>query len=236
MRVLGIITARGGSKGLPGKNIRMLSGKPLLAYTIESAKASGVFDRLIISTDDNNIADVAKKYGCEVPFMRPPELALDDTPHLPVVQHAVSYLKEKENYEPDYVMILQPTSPLRRDFHIREAVEQIQTDGADSLVSISAVPLHFHPKWQFTLAKNNILNIFTGEAVADIVKRRQDLDRTYSKNGAIFLFKTGLLFADKPSFYGKKVTGYLMDDKYSVGIDDERDWELAVDAIKKIND
>ena len=122
-KVLGIITARGGSKGIPGKNIKSLLGKPLISYTIEEAKKSGVFDRLILSTDSEEIAEVAKKYNCEVPFIRPVELAEDQVSHLPVIQHAVTWLKNKENYYPDYIMILQPTSPLRRDFHIKEAVD-----------------------------------------------------------------------------------------------------------------
>src|SRR3989338_3168404 len=110
LKILGVITARGGSKGIPGKNIKSLLGKPLIAYTIEAAKKSGVFDpavggasRLILSTDDPEIAEVAKKYGCEVPFLRPKELARDETPHLLVLQHAVQWLKENENYKPDYV-------------------------------------------------------------------------------------------------------------------------------------
>src|SRR3989344_694173 len=112
MKFLGVITARGGSKGIPGKNIKPMLGKPLIAYTIEAALASQVFDRLIISTDDPEIARVAKEHGCEAPFMRPPELAEDKTPHLPVMRHAVEWLKDNEGYSPDYAMILQPTSPL----------------------------------------------------------------------------------------------------------------------------
>ncbi|MEK7090871.1 MAG: acylneuraminate cytidylyltransferase family protein [Patescibacteria group bacterium] len=122
-KILGIITARGGSKGIPGKNIKLLSGKPLVVYTIEAAKKSASLDRIILTTDDEAIAKVAKQNGCEVPFMRPAELAKDDTPTMPVVQHALKWLAENENYGPDAVMILQPTSPLRQDFHIKEAVE-----------------------------------------------------------------------------------------------------------------
>src|SRR3989344_6738402 len=143
-KVLGVITARGGSKGIPGKNIRPLLGKPLIVYTIEAAKNSGVFDRLILSTDDKEIADVAQKCGCDVPFMRPDELAQDDTPHLPVMQHAVQWLKDNENYEPDYVMILQPTSPLRQASHIKEAVDLILSKGTDAVLSVAEIPKMFH--------------------------------------------------------------------------------------------
>ena len=123
MKLLGIITARGGSKGIPGKNIKLLNGKPLICYTIGVAKTAASFDRLILSTDSEDITAVARECGAEVPFLRPAELAQDTTPHLPVLQHAVSWLAEKENYHPDAIMILQPTSPLRRPEHIREAVE-----------------------------------------------------------------------------------------------------------------
>ena len=132
-KILGVITARGGSKGIPGKNIKLLCGKPLIAYTIEAAKKSGALDRLILSTDDPTIAQVAKSFGCEVPFMRPPELAKDHVSHLPVMQHAVQWLSNKEGYKPEYVMILQPTSPLRQPFHIKETVDLILETDADSV-------------------------------------------------------------------------------------------------------
>ncbi len=117
MKILGVITARGGSKGIPRKNIKDLKGQPLIAYTIKAAQESGIFDRLIISTDDSEIAEVAKKYGVTAPFTRPAELAQDATPHLPVMQHAVKWLQDKENYRPDFVSILQPTAPLRQAWH-----------------------------------------------------------------------------------------------------------------------
>lgn len=233
-RVLGVITARGGSKGILGKNIKELLGKPLIWYTIDAAKKSGVFDRIILSTDDEKIAEVAKGYGCEVPFMRPKELAADKTPHLPVMRHAVSFLKEKEGYSPDYTVILQPTSPLRRAFHIKGAVELLQKSGADSVVSVSELPAHYHPKWQFGLAFDNKLNIFTGEPFSQIVNRRQDLPKTYTRNGAIYLFKPELLFKDPPSFYGDNVCGYVMDQKYNVNIDSIEDWERAEAALKNL--
>ena len=234
MKILGIITARGGSKGIPGKNIKLLLGKPLIAYTIEAANASGVFSRLILSTDDEKIAEAAKSYGCDVPFMRPKELAEDKTPHLPVLQHAVNWLKDNENYEPDAVMILQPTAPLRQAFHIKEAVELFANSGADSVVSVSELTAKYHPKWQFGLASDNKLNIFTGEPFSQIVTRRQNLPRTYTRDGAIYLFKPGLLFKNPPSFYGEKVFGYHIEEKYAVNIDFLEDWERAEKALRSM--
>jgi len=226
-KVLGVITARGGSKGIPGKNIKSFLGKPLIAHTIEVAKAAGVFDRLVLSTDDEKIAEVARSYGCEVPFMRPKELAEDNTHHLPVMQHAVKWLKDNEGYEPEYVMILQPTSPLRRPMHIAGAVELIKKYKSDSVVSTSPVPSHYNPHWQFVLKENDRLEIFTGESFKNIIRRRQELFTTYTKNGAIYLFKSKLLFDENPSFYGDDVRAYLMDEKYSINIDTLDDWGIA---------
>lgn len=226
-KILGVITARGGSKGIPGKNIKELRGKPLIVYTIEAAKVAGVFDRLILSTDDSEIAEVAKKYGCEVPFMRPTDLAQDTTPHLPVIQHAVSWLKDNENYSPDYVMILQPTAPLRQAFHIQEAVKIMEEGTSDSVVSVSEVPGHHNPHWQFVIDEDNKLSIFTGEPLSQIIKRRQDLPKTYTRNGAIYLFKTELLFRPEPTLFGENARVYVMEDKYSVNIDGMEDWNKA---------
>src|SRR3989344_5310224 len=139
-KILGLITARGGSKSIPKKNIKFLCGKLLIAYTIDEAKKSGVFDRIILSTDDKEIADVGRKFGVEVPFMRPKKLAKDKTPTLPVLIHAISWLRENENYFPDYIMLLQPTSPFRNSDHIREAKELIEKSGADSVVGVGKIP------------------------------------------------------------------------------------------------
>ena len=137
MKILGIITARGGSKGIPRKNIKELKGQPLIAYTIKAAQESGVFDRIILSTDDAEIADVAGRYGVEIPFMRPAELAQDGTAHLPVLKQAVEWLRDNQNYLPEAVMLLQPTAPLRQTWHIKQALELFNSSGADSVVSMS---------------------------------------------------------------------------------------------------
>lgn len=231
-KILGIITARGGSKGIPGKNIKLLAGKPLIAYTIEAAQASGVFDRLIVSTDDEAIAATAKEYGCDVPFLRPVELAQDHTPHLPVLQHTLEWLRENEKYEPEYVMILQPTSPLRTASHIREAAELLGRTDAESIVSVNEVPGHHNPHWQFRVADTGLMDIFTGEPFAEIVTRRQNLPKTYTRNGAIYLFKADLIFhPEKPSFYGDRVAAYIMPPEASVNIDSMDDWHEAEKRI-----
>ncbi|MFZ2555294.1 MAG: acylneuraminate cytidylyltransferase family protein [Minisyncoccia bacterium] len=234
-KTLGIITARGGSKGIPRKNIKLLGGKPLIAHTIEAAKESGIFDRVILSTDDAEIAEIGKQYGAEVPFMRPEELAQDKTPTLPVLIHALEWLKTNEGYEPEAVAILQPTSPLRRPEHLKDAHELFVQSGADSVVSMKEVPGHHNPHWQFRVGDDGRIEIFTGESFVDIVKRRQDLPKTHTRNGAIYLFKTGLLFEDPPSFYGRDVRAYVMDERSSVNIDEPADFERAEEYLRPID-
>lgn len=240
-KVLGIITARGGSKGIPGKNIKLLAGKPLITYTIEAAKNSGIFDpavggvsRLILSTDDPAIAEVAKKYGCEVPFMRLAELAKDTTPHLPVIQHAVKWLKDNENYVPDYVAILQPTAPLRQPWHLKEAFEMLQKSGADSVVSLSEIPGHNNPMWAVKVENGLASLLVTNEPLYKRISRRQSLPPAYTQNGAVYIFKTGLLNTAKPNLYGEKTAGYVMDKKYSINIDTLEDWSKAEKLLKPI--
>ncbi len=234
-KVLGVITARGGSKGIPGKNIKPLLGKPLIAYTIEAAKASGVVDRLILSTDDPAIAEVAKQHGCDVPFLRPADIADDKAAHLPVLQHAVKALKEKDGYEPDYVLLLQPTSPARQAFHIKEAVELIEKSGADSVLSVAEIPENYHHKKAMAINDGILRLVKDGGPIHNRVARRQDLEKNYWSIGSIYLFKTGLLFdLAKPNFYGEKTMPYVIDAKYVVDINVPTDWEAAEKVLEKL--
>lgn len=225
MNVLGVITARGGSKGIPGKNLKLLGGRPLIAYTIDAARQSGVLDRVVLSTDDAAIAEAARGLGCEVPFLRPAELARDDTPHLPVMQHAVEWLAAHDNYHPDLVLILQPTSPLRRAEHVQEAVALAQTSGADSVVGVSAVPVHYHPLRTLRVDPAGTATLFvTGEPVRRRDKRRQDLPAVWAMNGAIYIFRTSTLFDPEPSLFGARSAAYVMPHPSGLSIDDPDDW------------
>lgn len=234
-KILGIITARGGSKGVPGKNIKLLGGKPLIAYTIEAAQKSGVFDRVILTTDDPKIAEVAKQYGCEAPFMRPKELAGDTVQHLPVLRHAVQWLKDNEGYYPDYTMTLQPTSPFRQPEHIRQAVELMLKTGADSILGVSEMPNHVNPHKAMTLGADGKLMLFSGNPVKKRIMRRQDLPSCYFSNGTIYLYKTDNLFRDEGTgaFFGDDVRACVIDAEYSIDIDTPDDWELAEFLISK---
>lgn len=236
MTVLGVVTARAGSKGIPGKNTRLLAGKPLIAHTIDAARQSGAFDRLILSSDDEAAAAIAVQHGCEVPFMRPPALAADETPHLPVMQHAVAWLRDHDGYTPDWVMILLPTSPLRQPVHITEAIALAVRSGADSVVSVDELPPHFHPMRAVTIDADGWARLFLGGApVKRRPGRRQDMPPVWIFNGAIYLFRTSVLFDRvEPSLYGDRVAAYPMAHPYGLNIDEPGDWEIAERALASL--
>ena len=232
MRVLGIITARGGSKGIAGKNLKMLAGKPLLAYTIAAAQAAKTLDRVILSTEDEAIAAAALALGCEVPFTRPADLSRDETAHLPVIQHAAAWMQTEAGYRADAVMILQPTSPLRTAADIDAAVALLESSGADSVLSVSEVAAHSHPLRALRLDANDRAVLFaTGRAVRERVNRRQDLPEAWVMNGAIYACRTAVLFAADPSLYGDHVVAYRMPAERSISIDDLHDWAAAERAM-----
>lgn len=232
MTVLGIITARGGSKGVPGKNLKLLAGQPLLAYTVAAARASRSLDRVILSTDDDAIAAAGRALGCEVPFIRPAELARDDTPHLPVIQHAADWMRDQAGYRPDAVMVLQPTSPLRTAGDIDAASALLESSGADSVLSVSEVPGHSHPARTLRLDANGTAVLYaSGEPVRRRINRRQDLPEAWVMNGAIYACRTGLLAGPQASLYGDRVVAYRMPAERSVSIDDMDDWAAAERAL-----
>lgn len=221
-----MIPARGGSKGVPHKNILNLAGKPLIAYTIEAALKSKNSRRVIISTDDVRIAEVAKSYGAEVPFLRPAELAKDDTPSLLVIQHAVKYVEENEGHKFDVVVVLQPTSPLRSEKYIDEAVEKLLRTGADSVVTVCEVK--HHPFWGFT-AKGDKLYPFSKKGIT--ISRRQDLPEIYAVNGAVYAVRRNVLF-EQNSLYGKDTRAVVMPYEESLDIDNYFDLFIAEMVLK----
>jgi len=233
LKVLAVITARSGSKGLPGKNLRLLNGRPLIGHTIDTARASRAFNRVIVSTDDEAIAAGARFLRAEVPFMRPAELAQDETPHLPVLQHAVQWLREHERYEPDAVMLLQPTSPLRTVTHIRESIALLERSGADSVVSVSEVPAHFNPMRTLRVDADGFATLYvTGEPVRRRINRRQDMPTAWTMNGAIYLFRTFVLDASEPSLYGERTAAYVMAHEFGISIDSLDDWNNVEKALR----
>ena len=234
MKILGIITARGGSKGIPGKNLKPLAGRALLAYTVDAARDSGALDRVILSTEDAAIADAGRSLGCDVPFTRPAELSKDETPHLPVIQHAAQWMRDHAAYRPDAVMILQPTSPLRSAADIAGAARLLESSGADSVVSVSEVSPHAHPMRMLRVdERGNAVLFATGEPVRRRINRRQDMPQAWVMNGAIYACRTGVLFDAEPSLYGDRVVAYPMPPERSVSIDDFEDWAAAERALAR---
>lgn len=223
MKVLGLIPARGGSKGVVRKNIRLLSGKPLLAYTAEAALRARSLTRVVLSTEDQEIAEIGKQWGFDVPFMRPGHLAQDTTPTLPVVQHALMSLAENgESF--DAVCLLQPTNPLRREQDIDACVELLASSRASCVISVLPVPHEYNPKWVYWKSTDEKLSLSAGEG--DPITRRQDLPPAFFRDGSIYVSRSETVLDG--SLYGPDVIGYEMPPEFSANIDTEADW-LAVE-------
>lgn len=219
---LAIVPARAGSKGVPGKNIRPLVGRPLLAYTAEAAAQSAVVDRLILSTDSSEIADVGRRHGLEVPFLRPASLAADDTPMLAVIEHALSIL-EADGWRPDIVVLLQPTSPLRRPDHVRAAVELLRASGADSVVSVVELPRHHSPDYVMRIDDGLLRPFVDG---GGRLTRRQDARPAYARDGTVYACRRSTIerFA---SIYGDDCRPIVIPAAESLSIDTPADWVEA---------
>ncbi len=207
-RVLGLILARGGSKGLPRKNVLPLAGKPLLAWTVKAARASVTLDRVVLSSDDDEIIRVAEAFGCEVPFRRPARLATDDTPGIDPVLHALDTI---EGF--DYVVLLQPTSPLRTAEDIDGTVRLCMSSDAPSCVSVVAVDKP--PQWMYTLGEKRLRPIFPTESG---LKRRQDAVPVYALNGAVYVADVHSLRRSR-SFVTDATVGYVMPPERSADVD-----------------
>jgi CMP-N-acetylneuraminic acid synthetase len=222
MRVLGLIPARGGSKGVSRKNIKLLCGKPLLYYTAKAALASQKLARVILSTEDEEIAQVGRECGLEVPFLRPPELAQDDSPTLPVAQHSVRWMEENDERF-DALCLLQPTSPLRRVEDIDACVELLERTNADAVATVLPVPAEYNPHWVYFLGEDGFLRLSTGEAAP--MPRRQELPVAYHREGSVYVVRRDVLM--NGSFYGSRFAGYEVPLERSVNIDSLEDWERA---------
>lgn len=226
--VVGVIPARSSSKSIPRKNIAMVAGKPLIAHTIQAALDAKLIDRVIVSTDSQEIADMARSFGAEVPFLRPPELAQDDTPGIEPIIHAARWLNNNDDYHPDYVMVLQPTSPLRTAEDIEAAVQLAQKQQADSVVSVC--PVHQHPYWMKRITDDGRLVDFL--SLGTDYTRRQDLPPVYALNGAIYLVRCEVLLEHK-TFYTDHTYAYVMPPERSLDIDTLQDLYLAGLILKE---
>jgi len=226
MEILYIIPARGGSKGLPGKNIRLLGNKPLVAYAIEAAVNSIFKGTVIVSTDDEEIATVGKKYGAAVPFMRPDELATDAASTMDLVFHAINFYKQQHVFF-DLVVVLQPTSPLRTSSDIDQAISLMKEKKMDAVVSVCES--EHHPLWTNILPPDGSMKNFIREEVKG--KNRQQLPLNFRLNGALYISKSEALETYK-GFIHEKTIAYIMPTDRSVDIDHEIDFKLAELLLK----
>ncbi|MFU8781237.1 MAG: cytidylyltransferase domain-containing protein [Kiritimatiellia bacterium] len=229
MRILGLIPARGGSKAVPGKNIRPLCGRSLVARAYDVAAASGALDRIILSTDDPAIVAHGRETGVEVPFMRPETFASDTSPMLDVVLHALDALAEMDGYAPDAVLLLQPTSPLRTVEHIRKAIRLLEDH--DSVCSVVALPQDLSPYYLMKITASGYLDFFMDDGAR--FTRRQDLPIAYRREGTIFLTRRDVLVEQK-SFYGKRCCPMMIDPACVLNIDTLDDWAEAEQRLESL--
>lgn len=226
-KTLGIIPARGGSKGIPGKNIRMLGGKPLIYYAARAARESGLVDRLILTTDSDEIAEVGKGLGIEVPFIRPANLAQDDTPMFPVIDHAVQFV-ESQGWQPDIILLLQPTAPLRQPEHIQAAVKILTETKCDAVASVVEVPQHYAPDFVLKLEEGKLKPFLEG---GEKVTRRQNTRAAYSRDGTVYAFWRDV-FIHKRSIYGDDCRPLVIPRDMSCNLDTMEDWKEVEQKIK----
>lgn len=224
--ILGVITARGGSKRVPRKNLVSINGKPLLAYTCQAALASTLLTRTVLSTDDEEIATVGRRYGVEVPVMRPANLATDDADSLAVVTHVLETLKEREQYVPEIVVLLQPTSPLRTGTHIDESIVLLRQTNADSVVSVVEVPHVFVPSL--------LLQIQEGRLMPAMPSLQDNGGKIYAYNGALYTLKIGT-FGSPHKPFGRDCRPYVMSQQYSLDVDTEYDVCVAEHWLRMLS-
>ncbi|MBP9711153.1 MAG: acylneuraminate cytidylyltransferase family protein [Candidatus Pacebacteria bacterium] len=234
MEILAVIPARGGSKGVPGKNIKLLAGKPLIAWTIEEAKKSKHITRIIVSTDDEKIASVAREYGAEIPFLRPQDIAQDLSTDVEFLQHAIDALRQKDGYEPELVLRLPPTSPLRNSIDIDKGIEALLSDPeADASRPITEAPKHPYKMWK---TGERYLEPFLSKAFTGFDEPhnlpRQLFPKVYVHTGAMDVMRRATIEEQK-STSGRRLAYFFMEPERSVNIDHLIDFEIADYLMKK---
>lgn len=222
--IVAIIPARGGSKSIPKKNIKMLGRHPLIAYSIAAGLRSKHIDRVIVSTDDKEIAAVSRKYGAEVPFKRPPKLAADATPDLPVFQHTIRWLASREQYHADIIVQLRPTSPLRPKFCVDDAIKTLVKSRADSVRCVT--PAGENPFKMWRIANNQLIPLLQSSLHEPYNMPRQKLPVTYWQTGHVEVIRRDTIMR-KHSMTGNKILPKIIDGKYAIDLDTLEQWQFA---------
>jgi len=221
MKVVATVCARGGSKGVPGKNVRLLCGKPLIVYTIEVAKRCRSISRIIVSTDNPKIAEVAQANGAEVPFLRPRKLALDDTPKLHVIRHAIQYLESQEGYYADIIVDLDATSPLRTEKDIEACITMVREGEADNVFSVTRA--RRNPYFNMVEMVNGQVQLVKNHG--QLITRRQDAPEVFDMNASIYVWKRDTLM--KSSYFFLDNTKIYVMPEWAIDIDSETDFEFV---------
>lgn len=230
MRVLGLINARGGSKGIPGKNWKPLAGRPLISYSVETGLKSSRISRLVVSTDHDEIAAIAKREGADVPFIRPPHLAGDEVLQIDVVRHAIEFLSEGgEDF--DAICILQPTCPLRSVEDVDGALALLERAQADSVITVTDVG-GYHPATYYRTGANGQLEPLMATDNAGVL--RQGFQQMWWRNGAVYAMLSRVV-RERRSLYGDRIFGYPMARERSINIDEPLDWVIA-EALLRARD
>lgn len=227
---LAIIPARGGSKRVQGKNIKLLNGNPLISYSIEAALKVRKIDRVIVSTDDQYVADISLELGADVPFIRPTEFAQDDTPDILVYEHAISWFSQVEGFIPDIVVWLRPTSPLRKPKDVELSIDLLIESKADCVRTVCAV--QHHPYWMMKFDDNRLIPFIDGIDIMKDYYQRQLLPPVYRLNGAVDISRPSIVVSTD-SLYSGVMRGYVMPHDRSIDIDSEIDFIIAEALMKR---
>lgn len=231
-----LIPARGGSVGVHKKNVRNFAGKPLLTWTVELATKLSFATHVVVSTDDNEIAEIGLNSGASVPFFRPPDISTNDTAIEPVIRHCISWLREYQNLEVDTVTLLFPTNPMREQDQVEACFAKFidENNDYDCVFTVNEMPAHHSPFWTLAIDENEIVTTFDGSALSDAPRRRQDFPKVaYAKNDLAFVFNPRNVFRSTPCIFGRKSGCLIVDSEYDADINDWNDWLVTLRKFKE---
>lgn len=234
MKVIAIIPAKSDSKRLPRKNLRSMLGKSLPVWAIEAAKKSTRIDRIIVSTQDKEIAQMAREAGAEIPFIEPAEISSHGGDIEGLLLYAVEWLKKNENYIPDAVVLLQTTNPLRLPVHLDDAIEQFEKSGADSTIGVCEALGNHNPHWMLVEDQKHGALLFTGSNLKDIPRRSDHLSLCYFRNDIVYVLRPSNLYQSPCNLYGDKINLYKMEEIFDSDINTPEDWSITEDKLRRL--